>query len=220
MGVHSIWEVKVFPERAFSKLKDENARFRLLNTIFTGMLSQILQQAICAFNQFPFQNTLHVFCVVGYFMKHLTLDRAAMPEEDYNFKDAKKEDLERFLCRFQGRRIFHLLSDDRSDYSTQFKTNWTRALSCAINEIHGCSPSREGPTTQADIKLQVYNVPLAPLAKQKTNKKGKGRAVPNNAKRTVITSTDSDDSNSDGEASDSNWGEEADYSDFDGGAEK
>ncbi|THH01946.1 hypothetical protein EW026_g846 [Hermanssonia centrifuga] len=212
MGIHTLWELKLFPEDAFKGVEDEDAKFTLVNNIFTAMRAQVLQQAICAFSKFPFQKTLYVFCVVGYFLKRLILHRCDMPEEDYDFKNASDEELEKFI-RVSGR-IFHLLNEDRSDYSRRFKTYWTHALSCAVKEIGNCSLRRESATTRADINL--YEVPSDP--KQKTNEKGKGRAVPKNAKRAAIASMD--DLNSDREVVDSTSDGEAFNSGSDKEAEK
>jgi hypothetical protein len=125
--IASLWEIKPFDDNCFflsPKLLGE-----LVAHIMQQSFSQIQTQVQFAFNEFPHQDKISAFCIVGFYWKAMDFRRDQMPRLPHSRlsdPDYAPEHVDFQPCRATA--IYPLLNQSGTDYHSEFKRNWT--LSC------------------------------------------------------------------------------------------
>ncbi|KAI0929290.1 hypothetical protein AcW1_006273 [Taiwanofungus camphoratus] len=114
-------EIKTLPYLWYS-VRTEKARLRKMVPTFNHVLPQMIQQAQYAFKQYPTQDVVYGLCIIEQYFRVLRFLRSKMPEigEELPSNGILQH-------RWRSARLHHLLRPDKEDYSTAFKTAWTRA---------------------------------------------------------------------------------------------
>lgn len=164
MDVHTIWEIKPFPDAIFTDCSKRKKAYVLWLSFFHARY-QVLQQAICVFHDYPHRNVLHAMVGVGNYVRQLILERDLMPGNDFDWEGTSTTDplLQQFITEESD--IYRLLDPDAKSYNSTFKTQWLAILDLAIRDMD--------PNGDASDYAGIPTVPdLTKLANKFDNSKG------------------------------------------------
>jgi hypothetical protein len=127
--IASLWEIKPFDENLF--FVSPKALGKRVEFIMDQTLAQIQTQTQVqfAFTEFPHQDKISTFCIVGLYWRAMDFrhdQMPALPQSKLFDPDYSAENIDFIPCRTTA--IYPLFNRSQTDYHTEFKKNWT--LSC------------------------------------------------------------------------------------------
>ena len=125
--IASLWEIKPFYDDMF--FMSTNALKKRVEFIMDQTLTQIQTQVQFAFTEFPHQDKISAFCIVGLYWRAMDFRRDQMPtlpKSKLSDPNYSAENVDFIPCRTTA--VYPLFNKSQTDYHTEFKKNWT--LSC------------------------------------------------------------------------------------------
>ncbi|KIM72542.1 hypothetical protein PILCRDRAFT_16033, partial [Piloderma croceum F 1598] len=125
--IASLWEIKPFDDNLF--FVSPKALRKRVEFIMDRTLAQIQTQVQFAFTEFPHQDKISTFCIVGLYWRAMDFhcdQMPTLPKSKLSDPDYSAENVDFIPCRTTA--IYPLFNGSQTDYHTEFKKNWT--LSC------------------------------------------------------------------------------------------